>query len=259
MSLRQGEIKKGLYFRWQPTAELALVFVSWITVVGGLWLAFQVFTTQKVALNFITFGPITLFGFGIALPLLWTVMKGRSLAEVGITQRKAIISIMLGLAFSIIQYTQTIARVTLPPVEQLIPIISMAVTVGLFEAIFFRGWMQLRFEEMFGVVPGIVLGAGFYAMYHLGYGMEWNEIGFLFIIGLIFAAVFRITKNILILWPFFTPMGGLFNNIKEGLFMPFEATYGFVMVLGLMVTLIALIYRSALRFTRRANMQIKIL
>jgi hypothetical protein len=41
-----------------------------------------------------------------------------------------------------------------------------------------------------------------------------GEIAFLFLIGLIYAAVFRLTKNILIIWPFFTPIGGLFNNLS---------------------------------------------
>lgn len=48
MSLRQGEIKKRFFFCWQPTTELGLVFVSWIAVVGGLWLAFQVFTNKEI-------------------------------------------------------------------------------------------------------------------------------------------------------------------------------------------------------------------
>jgi len=41
-----------------------------------------------------------------------------------------------------------------------------------------------------------------------------------------------------VLWPFYTPVGGLYNSLTDGLSMPFEATYGFVLVLGLMAAII---------------------
>jgi membrane protease YdiL (CAAX protease family) len=59
----------------------------------------------------------------------------------------------------------------------------MALAVGLFEAIFFRGWLQLRFENAFGSVPGLVLGALCYSLYHIGYGMNFDELLFLFGLG----------------------------------------------------------------------------
>jgi hypothetical protein len=61
---------------------------------------------------------------------------------------------------------------------------------------------------------------------------------FLFGLGLVFAAVFRLTKNVAVLWPFYTPIGGLYTNLTEGLTMPFEATYGFLLTLGLMLAAI---------------------
>lgn len=211
-----------------------------MAVIGGLWLAFRVFTTQKVALNFITFGPVTLLGIGIVLPVLWRVRRDHSLDELGITKRRAAVSLILGLLLSGIQYTQTLANAKLSSIEKMIPLVTMAITVGLFEAAFFRGWVQLRIEKALGILLGILIGAGIYALYHIGYGMEPGEIVFLFLIGLIYAAVFRLTKNILIIWPFLTPMGGLFNNIKEGPTLPFEATYGFVLVLAAMILCVIL-------------------
>jgi membrane protease YdiL (CAAX protease family) len=116
----------------------------------------------------------------------------------------------------------------------------MTMAVGLFEAIFFRGWLQLRFEEAFGVVPGLILASLCYSLYHVGYGMTGREMLFLFGLGMTFAAVFRLTKNILVLWPFYTPVGSLYTNVTEGLTMPFEATYGFLLTLGLMAVLFVL-------------------
>ena len=215
--------------------ELIFILIAYLSVVSGLYLAFQVFTTERVTLNFITFGPVTLFGLGVALPLLWTIKRGRTLADIGITRSYAAVSIALGLILSLFQYFFTLAKLTIPAIPELIPLITMTLTVGLFEAVFFRGWLQLRFEEAFGILPGIILGATFYAFYHVGYGMNLNEIAFLFLIGLIYAVIFRITKNVFILWPFLTPMGALYSNINEGLIIPFEATYGFAIVLALMI------------------------
>lgn len=118
----------------------------------------------------------------------------------------------------------------------------MALTVGLFEAVFFRGWIQLRFEKAFGALPAVFLGAAFYALYHIGYGMTVSEIWFLFLLGISFALAFRVTRNILVLFPFYTWLGGLFTNISEGLRIPFESVYGFVNVLVWMIIPIVIIH-----------------
>jgi hypothetical protein len=65
--------------------------------------------------------------------------------------------------------------------------------------------------------------------------MNWSEIWFLFTLGIQFAIAFRVTKNILVLWPFYTWIGGMYSNIEDGLIVPFEATYGFVIILVLMI------------------------
>ena len=114
----------------------------------------------------------------------------------------------------------------------------MALAIGFFEAIFWRGWVQLRLEEAFGVLPAIVVAALLYAVYHIGYGMPVSQIGFLFIIGLMFAVVFRTTRSIFILWPFFQPMGQLITLITDKLSLPLMASVGFLEAFGLMVLVI---------------------
>jgi membrane protease YdiL (CAAX protease family) len=216
-----------------------VAFASYGLVVAGLYVAFQIFTTEQVAANFIAFGPITLAGLGVALPVLYTVLvRQRSLGDLGLTTRHLLPSLILGLLLGWDTYRNTLAMLGAVWTKAALPLAVMALAVGLFEAIFFRGWLQLRFEEAFGVVPGVVLGATCYSLYHVGYGMNWNEMLFLFGLGLVFAAVFRLTRNVAVLWPFYTPIGGLYTNLTEGLSMPFEATYGFLLTLGLMLAAI---------------------
>ena len=97
--------------------------------------------------------------------------------------------------------------------SDLVPLIALALAIGFFEALFWRGWVQLRLEEAFGLIPALILGSALYALYHIGYGMPASEMVFLFFIGLMFAIVFRLTKNIFILWPLFQPMGRILLDI----------------------------------------------
>jgi hypothetical protein len=41
--------------------------------------------------------------------------------------------------------------------------------------------------------------------------------------GLIFGGMFRLTKNIAVLWPCYTPVGGFYENLRSGLSMPCRA------------------------------------
>ena len=232
----RDELAQFMELRFEPSRELGVLLVSWVMVVGGLYLAFQVVTTEKVALNFILYGPVSLLLLGTLVPLLYiTRIKGDLLNYIGVTREYWFPSIAIGIVLGANTYINTLANIQLPALENLIPLIAMALTVGLFEALFFRGWMQLGFERAFGAIPAIILGAGFYALYHIGYGMNWGEMWFLFTVGIQFSLAFRVTKNILVLWPFYTWIGGVYSNLEDGLIMPFEATYGFVIILVLMI------------------------
>jgi len=222
------------WFRFKPAKELWIVLLSWVLVTSTLYLSFQVITLKRVAAQFITFGIICITLFGIFVPLVWcTIVKKRSLSSLGIKKDKLAVSIVLCFAFAVIQYFMTLRTLTLPAFHTLLPLVVMSLAVGLYENIFYRGWVQLRMEECFGIIPGIILSAVIYCFYHIGYGMAADEFLLLFVIGLIYAAIFRLTCNIFILYPFLTPSGGLYSNIKDGLQMPFEATYGFILVIGL--------------------------
>ncbi|MDT8307274.1 MAG: CPBP family intramembrane glutamic endopeptidase [Anaerolineae bacterium] len=226
--------------RWQPGRDTLVAVASYILLVGLLYTAFQLITTERVAANFITYGPVGLALAGIGIPVFYTTrLRGRSLDEVGITSRHLLPSLALGLILGYDTYRHTLGTLGLTWERSLVPLVTMSLAVGLFEAVFFRGWLQLRFEDAFGTVPGLLLGALCYSLYHVGYGMETTEMVALFFFGLTFGAMFRLTKNVFVLWPFYTPIGGLYSTASDGLTMPFEATYGFLITLAMMVAIIA--------------------
>lgn len=229
----------GLAFR--PDRSTWAAIASYALLVGVIALAFQVFTTDRVAANFITYGIVGIAGVGVAFPVFYTVaVRGRPLSDLGLTTRYLLPSLLLGGVLGWDTWRNTVATLEGTGSAAAVPLAAMALAVGLFEAIFFRGWLLLRFEAAFGLVPAVLLSALCYSAYHVGYGMGGGEMLYLFGFGVVFGAMFRLTRSILVLWPFYTPMGGFYTTFKDGLVLPFEATYGFALVLGLMGATIAL-------------------
>jgi membrane protease YdiL (CAAX protease family) len=239
------EFDEFLEIRFQPSQDLIVLVITYIAVVATLYTAFQIVTTANVALNFILYGPVTLMLLGIFVPILYnSYIKKRPMSETGITKRYWAASLVIGIGMGIVTYLGTLATISLPPFSELFPLVLMALSVGLFEAVFFRGWIQLRLEKAFGAIPAIIIAPAFYSLYHIGYGMTLDELWFLYLLGISFAIVFRVTRNILVLWPFYTWIGGLYTNISEGLTLPFEASYGFINVLVWTLVIIGVLYRK---------------
>lgn len=233
-------LRQILAVRWKPNKDLAVVAISWVLVVGALYTA-TVIVGQYVwggIAYFILYAVIGATFFGVGIPLYWiVVVRKRSLGDLGLTTRWLWLSLLLQAVFATLQYVGTLAQVQPPPFEELVPLIALALCIGFFEAVYWRGWVLLRLEEAFGIVPAILLGSALYAAYHIGYAMSVSEMVFLFFVGIMFAVVFRLTKNVLILWPAFQPMGQLVTLIKDKLTLPFLSTIGFAEVLILMVVL----------------------
>ena len=83
-------------------------------------------------------------------------------------------------------------------------------------------------------------------------GMPASEMVFLFFIGVLFAVIFRLTKNVFILWPLFQPMGQLVTLIKDGLTLPLLSALGFIEVLILMFVLVWFAARRQKKYQKRS-------
>lgn len=241
-----AKVKILFSFRWQPNKDLAAVALSWLLVVAALYAATEIVGSQIWGGMgyFFLYAIVGATLFGIGIPLYWTVfVRGRPVADLGITTRLLGLSLLLQLIFSVPLYIVTLGKVELPPTAELLPLIALSLAIGFFEAIFWRGWVLLRLEEAFGILPAILLGSALYAAYHIGYGMPSSEMVFLFYVGVMFSVVFRLTKSIFILWPIFQPMGQLVTLVRDGLSLPPLAALGFAEVLILMLVLVGLAAR----------------
>ena len=139
------------------------------------------------------------------------------------------------------------------PLEEFLPLIALALCIGFFEAVFWRGWVLMRLEESFETIPAILLGSAAYAAYHIGYGMPSSEMVFLFFIGILFAVDFCLTKNIFILYPIFQSTGQLVTLVKDGLKLPVLTSLGFIEVLAVMFVLVWLAGRYQKKYSHEGK------
>ena len=256
MSTMTTTMQKVFAIHWKPSKDLAVVVLSWFLVVGALYTATVIVGSEVWGgmAYFILYAVVGALLFGVGLPLYWMVIvQRRPLSDLGITTRWLGVSLILQLVFAALQFMGTLANAQLPPFEEFLPLIALALCIGFFEAFFWRGWVLLRLEESFGTIPAILLGSALYAAYHIGYGMPSSEMIFLFFIGIMFAVVFRLTKNVFILYPIFQPMGQLVTLIKDGLKLPLLASLGFIEVLIVMLVLVWLAGRYQKKYAVKEN------
>ena len=73
---------------------------------------------------------------------------------------------------------------------------ALAEAVSLWEPLFVFGWLQLRFEKDFGVLPAVLMAYACFALYHVGFGsvdMMMEQ----FLSAVVYATVFRLVENLL--------------------------------------------------------------
>jgi uncharacterized protein len=163
-------------------------------------------------------------------------IRGRDLGSLGIGTHQWRPTVVMGLVLAGAQFAVTLWGFDLPAAEEWVTLLGMSLVVGLFEAVFFRGFIQGRLEASFGPIPAVAGAAALYAAYHVGYGMELSEMWFLLGLGVLYAVIYRLTSNILILWPLLTPVGAFFNNLNNpAIELPWASLAGFADVAMLML------------------------
>jgi uncharacterized protein len=168
--------------------------------------------------------------------------------DLGLTRKNWRQAVGLGLILGAIQFFLTLYGYDLPTPVEWMPLLTMSLMVGLFEAIFFRGFVQTRLSASFGSVPGVVAAAALYALYHVGYGMGMREMAFLFALGLVYGIAYACVNNVLVLWPLLIPLGSFYNSLQSGeIDLPWASIAGFVDVMAIMFAAVWLAHRRERR------------
>ena len=227
--------------------DLAVVGVSYLAVVALFRLAFVWFTQDDVLGLFLAFAAGLLVG--VVGPVVYTVwFRQRPLRTLGLGLHRWRPTVALGLTLASVQFGVTLWGYDLPAAVDWVPLLVMSITVGLFEAVFFRGFVQGRLEASFGATAGVAGGAVLYSLYHVGYGMGADELWFLFALGIVYAVAYRLVENVLVLWPLLTPVGAFFNNLQAAdIDLPWASIAGFADVLAVMAVAVWLAHRRQRR------------
>jgi uncharacterized protein len=215
-------------------ADLLAIAVMYVGVVALMRLAFVGFTTDHVAGLFLSFAAALLLG--VVGPIYYTVWRRQAgLSELGLRMGDWRVTGLLALLFAAVQFALTLWGYDLPAPVDWVPLLVMALVVGVFESVFFRGFVQTRLEAAYGPVGGIGGAAVLYGLYHVGYGMGGSELVFLAGLGVVYAVAFAQTRSVLVLWPLLTPLGSFFSSVDSGdIDLPWASIAGFVDVLAVM-------------------------
>lgn len=202
--------KQSRWFTWSPNSDTLVALFSEIVMIAAYW------TTTHLLKggwdDVLVIGVLTNLGLNVLFPVWWIAYHRRQpLGELGITARRWLPSLLIGIglaAFSWFGLRQHVAGVNwLPHV--------LFNAVILWEPFFVFSWLQLRYDRAFGIVPGVLLTGLSFAAYHIG---TYPPTGLLTLLisGLFFAAVFRLTSNLLIVWPLMWSVSSSIGTLMGG-------------------------------------------
>ena len=202
-------------FRMKPSKDTltALAAGSAMIALSLLMIPFSGGAKLEAVMSFLIRDVLMIFGLGVVFITRYTDKKGRQvLADMGFTKRKMALSLILDLVFAA-GLAAVFMKDGMP--ENVLNTSNFfaaayILTAGVFEMTFIYGFLRMSFEKAFGIIPAILLTSVFYSFHHAGFQPEFLH---LFLVGLMYCSVFYITRNMLIIFPFFWGVGALWDVI----------------------------------------------
>lgn len=190
-------IKNIFTFRWRPGQDTAVALATALLMIPVYFLGTHAKNSSAGLLVFTIFGN----GFlNVLFPAYYLlVIRKAGPEELGITTRRLWLAVLLSVVCSVFMAKGLQRELASHRDIDLLPQLIFNAVI-LWEPFFVFGWLQLRFERAFGILPGIVLAALSFGAYHLG-TYPLSGVASLVVFGLVFAILFRTTKNLLTLWP----------------------------------------------------------
>jgi hypothetical protein len=191
---------------------------------------------------------IWLVGGNLLLNVLFPVwyvlfVRREGLDALGVTRRWWWLAALISLAWSARAWVSLQQLASFRPNVDLLPHV-VGNGLILWEPFFVYGWLQLRWERAFGVVPGLLLTGASFAAYHLGsYPPELVQRFFL--AALASAALLRVTRNLLTVWPLTHAVSSALGTLAGGFVFDWQADAIRAALLAIQVAAIAWMDRRA--------------
>jgi len=229
----------GVKFKWfsySPNKELIIVVFTELLMIAGYYASCNLIPTEFGLIGvFLLFGiAINLF-LNVIFPVWWVNFHNKEpLSALGITKQKIFVSLIINIACSLMI---SITLITLlSEVENAVSHFVFNFII-FWEPFFVYCWLQLRYEKYFGIIPGMFLAALSFMAYHIG-TFPSEFLLPLFLSGLFYAIIFRITKNILIIWPFSFAMGSFIGTLQFNAGFNWEQVMLWSIILAVQITFI---------------------
>lgn len=227
------DLRNKRLFSWQPTVDTWVALLTAIAWIGGYYLL--VHLPDGPVASVYAFAALLLL---VVFPVWWLCWhRGRPLQELGITSRywkeSVIISTLVAIPF-----LWTILTQFLPVYGAALVPHFIGNALILWEPFFVFCWLELRFGKAFGLIPGIVLAGGCFAAYHIG-TYPPPLIVSLFVFGMLFAAIFRLTDNLLSMWPLAWAMTSARGTLVGGMVFSWDYVVSTLVILIVQLLFIA--------------------
>jgi membrane protease YdiL (CAAX protease family) len=183
---------------WRPSRDSAVALLTELGMILSYVAIGRSGDNITVMMLFVAFVvPILTIG----VPVCWVgLVKRERLESLGLTLHHWLPAILLGGALSAFEVGQVLTgRGSIAPANLWMPQ-AVAGAVSLWEPLFVFGWLQLRFERDFGVLPAILMASVCFALYHVGFGSVNMMVG-QFFSAVAYATVFRLVTSLFVLWP----------------------------------------------------------
>ena len=200
-------------FRFRVTKDTGIAAAAGILMIGLslLMIPFGGDSVRDTVISFILRDVLMIFGLGVVFVSLYVEKKGKEvIAELGFTKRKWVLSLILNLVLAaglLAVFLKDGKPVDVISLKNLYGA-SYILVAGIFEMTFIYGFLRMNFEKAFGIIPAILLTSVFYSLHHAGFQPEFLH---LFLVGLMYCGIFYITRNMLVIFPFFWGVGALWD------------------------------------------------
>jgi membrane protease YdiL (CAAX protease family) len=224
--------------RWRPRSDTAVALLTAVLMVG---LYYANTRAQGPVFSLVVFVILTNGVLNVLFPAYYVlVVRREGLAQLGITKRWWWLALLLSLLVSVLFLPQLQQVAAQHPNIDLVPLV-LANGLILWEPFFVYGWLQLRFERAFGVIPGIALAAMCFGAYHIG-SFPLSGVVTLFGLGVFFGVLFRAAGgNLLALWPLTWAVTSSIGVLEGGFGFGWSDVATYALLLIVQVVLIALV------------------
>lgn len=227
-----NKLRQVEWIKWEPNLDILVALLSLA------WMTFAYYTMHHTESTLFIVCGFTLFTnlmVNVVFPAWWVVgCRKQPLSELGITTHHWLPSLLISLAiagFYALQLQPVLEK------EDWLPRILYC-TLCLWEPFFIHGWLQLRFERAFGTLPGILMAGFGLTIFHVG-STPSRFLLELFLSGIVFAALFRLTRNILMLWPVGWALASTVGTAQTGTTFTWMIVATYVVVVVLQLSFVA--------------------